>query len=519
MKKILFFHPALFAAASILFLYAHNQEQLAAKSIILPLVFALTAAAALFFLSRLIIRDSGKAALIVSLAVFLFFAYGWMYAPFESLAVNGFIIGRIRYFLPFYLGLFFVISYFIFRTRRELEIVNKSVMIMAAALVFFALFDVAVFAWQHRGDGGNVSDKKTAAVTAENKNNIRPDVYYIILDAYANNETLKALFNYDNKEFTDSLKEIGFIVNDRSLTNYARTYLSLSSSLNLKYLEIPTDAKAETVYLMLYRLIRDNEATRFLRSQGYRYIHFSSGWDQTDYNKLADANVTCGKFNEFWTLIFRTTPLNILDQKFHFVNTDTRARILCTFSSLAETAPAASPKFIFAHITSPHAPYVFGSDGEEAAASNEKNIAFGDNLDDKELYLGQLKYLNKLVLTAVDNILARSKQKPIIIIQSDHGSASSIASSAGWENPTDVFLKERMRNFMAVYAPQTKEQAFSFGDVATPVNLFRLIFNYYFGAAYEILPEKNYYSTDSQPFNLIEVTDKVKIETLAETKK
>jgi len=518
MKKILFFHPALFAVAAILSLYAHNQEQLAAKNIIMPLVFALTAAMALFFLLKLIIRDSGKAALIASLAVFLFFSYGSIYAPFESFAVNGVIVGRIRYFLPLYLGLFFAISYFIFRTKRGLKTINQSVMIMAAVLVSFALFDIAVFIWQHRGDNGNFYNQETNKDITKSESSIRPDIYYIILDAYANNETLKSLFNYDNKEFTGRLQELGFSVNDKSLTNYARTYLSLSSSLNLKYLEIPAKAKAETIYLMLYRLIRDNEVTRFLRSQGYRYIHFSSGWDQTDYNKLADANIACGKFNEFWTLIFRTTPLNILDQKYHFVNADARARILCTFSGLAEIAPADGPKFIFAHITSPHAPYVFGPNGEEAAASNEKNVAFGDNLDDKELYLGQLKYLNKLVLTAVDKILTNSKQKPIIVIQSDHGSASSITSPAGWENPTDVFLKERLRNFMAIYAPQTKEQAFSFSDAATPVNLFRLIFNYYFGAAYEILPEKSYYSTDSQPFNLTEVTDKVKMEAANENK-
>ena len=33
-----------------------------------------------------------------------------------------------------------------------------------------------------------------------------PDVYYIILDAYAGSEALEVVFNYDNNEFYDFLK-------------------------------------------------------------------------------------------------------------------------------------------------------------------------------------------------------------------------------------------------------------------------------------------------------------------------
>jgi hypothetical protein len=60
-----------------------------------------------------------------------------------------------------------------------------------------------------------------------------PDVYYIVLDGYGRADVLSSIFNYDNSEFIEFLKEKGFYVGERSHSNYIETYLSLTSSLNL----------------------------------------------------------------------------------------------------------------------------------------------------------------------------------------------------------------------------------------------------------------------------------------------
>jgi hypothetical protein len=41
------------------------------------------------------------------------------------------------------------------------------------------------------------------------------------------------------------------------------------------------------------------------------------------------------------------------------------------------------------------------------------------------------------------------------------------------------------------------------------VNTFRIIFNNYFGAKLDLLPERNYYSSWSEPYLCIDVSDQV----------
>ena len=44
-------------------------------------------------------------------------------------------------------------------------------------------------------------------------------------------------------------------------------------------------------------------------------------------------------------------------------------------------------------------------------------------------------------------------------------------------------------------------------DFITPVNTFRLIFNYYFGADYDLLSDRSYIARYGTPYRFNEVTD------------
>jgi len=75
-KKPVIIHPFLFAAFPILFLFAHNIKELEFFALIIPITLVLLFASLLLFLSKLILKDSQKAAAIVSLALVLLFSYG-----------------------------------------------------------------------------------------------------------------------------------------------------------------------------------------------------------------------------------------------------------------------------------------------------------------------------------------------------------------------------------------------------------------------------------------------------------
>ena len=133
-------------------------------------------------------------------------------------------------------------------------------------------------------------------------------------------------------------------------------------------------------------MIKNNKVTKFLKSKGYRFIHFSSGWGATDHNKYADLDIWCGRGNEFLMVLFQTTMLRPLER--YLISYNAREGVLCTFSKLAKIHMVKSPKFVFAHINCPHPPYLFGANGEMVPEA-ELEMS-GKVWEEKEQYVNQL---------------------------------------------------------------------------------------------------------------------------------
>ena len=110
-------------------------------------------------------------------------------------------------------------------------------------------------------------------------------------------------------------------------------------------------------------------------------------------------------------------------------------------------------------------------------------------------YVEEYKELRKKILESIDEILLNSDTSPIIILQSDHG--SEFPDSASMENK----IREKMANFNSYYLPYGGEEILY--DEITPVNSFRVIFNYYFNGDYDLLDDKSYWSL----FNPFEINE------------
>ena len=110
-----------------------------------------------------------------------------------------------------------------------------------------------------------------------------------------------------------------------------------------------------------------------------------------------------------------------------------------------------------------------------------------------EGYKRQLIFINKKVQEMIDRIIINSPDPPIIILQSDHGPLSQLG--------LESIYKERMSILNAYYLPNNGQKLLY--DNITPVNTFRIIFNYYFGANLKLLIDESYYSTFDQPYKFI----------------
>ena len=178
---------------------------------------------------------------------------------------------------------------------------------------------------------------------------------------------------------------------------------------------------------------------------------------------------------------------------------DKRSEILCTFSEISKIKDRISrPVFVYAHMALPHDPYVFDEYGNPVSFNHE-NI---DTTTERKFYLQQLKFTNKKTIETIDAIIAKSESLPIIILQSDHGERIGV----NWDDPTKEMVRQGLNNLNAYYLPH--DGRISLYDDITPVNTFRVVFNEYLNADFELLDDRHYWvSSDKKPYDLEDVTE------------
>jgi arylsulfatase A-like enzyme len=135
------------------------------------------------------------------------------------------------------------------------------------------------------------------------------------------------------------------------------------------------------------------------------------------------------------------------------------------------------PRFIYAHFQMPHYPYYLDKNGNY----NNFNVILEENWSQQKEYLGYLQYCNKRFLELIDQILAKSKQPPLIVFMSDHGFREFASDEVNHEY---YFM-----NINAIYLPSKNYQ--NFYDGMSNVNQFRVILNTEFGQRLPLLKDSS----------------------------
>jgi hypothetical protein len=110
----------------------------------------------------------------------------------------------------------------------------------------------------------------------------KPDIYYIVLDGYGAADMLQSVHGFDNSRFIADLEQRGFRVASRSQANYPRTFLSLSSSLNMQYLDKMSGimGNSDEVWASIDS-IHHSQVRALLESKGYKTVFLANNWDFT----------------------------------------------------------------------------------------------------------------------------------------------------------------------------------------------------------------------------------------------
>lgn len=394
-------------------------------------------------------------------------------------------------------GVFLLLSiYFIVKTKRNLKKITTLFNLIAIGL----LFSLVVFALpQFRVQQDDIQPQKATdndRYLISTSRNWEGDIYYIIVDRYPGAESLRALYKYDNSPFVNNLSQRGFWVINHSRSNYAETILSLSSSLNMQYHDAPLTEER------MAKKIEDNNVMQFLKNQGYSIIFFRSTYMYTNENRNADLEyndrfVETGNnfqeslmLNSFFLRVTNRLSNTLFGYQILFPKSAQNVSKYTenTFKNLTSIPLRPGKKFIFAHIEMSEPLNLRNYSGNETK-DQERN----SKINNDEKYIRTIEYNNFLITETVDEIIKKSRTPPIIIVQSDHG----VGYRRGIDDPgfvqqwtyldSDDYIPN---NFNAYYLPEGGDSIVY--PSITPVNSFRLIFNYYFNTSYERLEDKTY---------------------------
>lgn len=486
-----FISVSLFALYPILVLVNANIDEIIFADAFFPIFLSLFISIAAYFVLFKITQNQNKSALFIIISLFFFFYYGHIFhGYFSGKHLGELTIGRHRFFFPLWCFAYFVSCIVLIKTRKALDLFLKFLSYLFLILTISILIPVlnslnpigkGYIELNQKEDLENISVKENS-YGMENK----PDIYYIVLDGYASFETLMDFYQFDNSDFYESLNDRGFYIAEESVANHSYTYLSLSSTLNMMYMNWMAENNSERQIKIkeIGDTIADNKVAKLLKLNGYEYITFDSGYSTSSRSSISDQNVSCSSLSEFDRTLIKTT---ILDP--FFLYGGVREMIMCQFESLKKNFSSNS-KFVFTHIVAPHPPFVFNSIGGKVGMNSGLNP-----WADKNAYSEQLQFVNNKVIQIIDHIKAQNVNNDfIMIIQSDHGPAS--LGTEEMLNPSDDLIKERMRILNVYYVPEKiKKQLYK---NISPVNTFRLILSEVIGIDLPLLPDQSFFTPIGQ---------------------
>jgi hypothetical protein len=507
MKKYVF-HPFLFTLYSVLFLFAANVDRVSIQKTFPIILLLLFCSALILVLFRLITNSWAKAGLLSTLMILLFISFGSVYNLITTRQILG-VLGQANVLAAIYAAIFILIGWWILRKLRNPDPINIFLNVVSIILICFPILNMGVYFISNPLVIAPPANPFTdGEKTDPDPSQIPPDIYYIVLDEYGRSDVLRDILSYDNSDFIQYLKEKGFYVADQSHSNYIISHLSMASSLNHEYLndkmENSVRIKADDVSLVT-SMIHSNISRALLKEAGYKFITFATGYSFTEIENSDEFLQPNRYINDFTRQYIDSTILALFSESIYGPNY--RNLILNAFNGLSaipEKEPD-TPKFVFAHINAVHVPFVFGPNGEAIHSwiyTNPSNPSGTGTIPYSEAYKNQAVFINKQVKKTIDSILSKSKRKPVIIIQGDHGPESLL----DWSSVERSCIRERTSILNAYYFPD--------GDYhrlypsITPVNTFRVIFDTYLGANLGLLEDHTYFSIWNKPYDFIDVTDK-----------
>ncbi len=267
----------------------------------------------------------------------------------------------------------------------------------------------------------------------------RPDVFLVILDAYAGDSLLTADYGLNRVPFRQALDSLGFSPVPRYTSNYAHTFVSVSSLLNFAHVAgVDAEPTGRTRNSdLLHRLISDNRTVRLFRAAGYD-IHWVPG-PLFAPRTLPPAGAvihrgSSGPFQRWWMYSSLVTtwlervwvPGVLWAAPGHTLNlAPAVGRGLAVLPALASDG---RPSFALIHVMATHFPYMYGPDcGVDPVAASK--------LPRRDAYATAVTCLDAQLLPVLREVVATRGDSVVMLLVGDHAPSPLTFDETGVNAP------------------------------------------------------------------------------------
>jgi hypothetical protein len=436
-------------------------------------IFIMFIAAIILTLTGILISGSKKKGWIISFVLMLSWFYFGIIKNYLQDKFPGSFLSSYSSLLPLFIVLLLFVCYRIIKSNSSY---NKSFLFINSLWIIFILMDGISILVQDLSKS-KIRDKYAVHYRADSSTgSLRPDIYYLIFDSYSSSLVLKKT-GFDNSMIEDGLRKKGFMIVEKSTSNYNLTSFSIGSTLSMKYIkEVDTSTKYYLDdYLPAANIIKFNGLVPWLEKQQYSIHNYSffdiehhpalipSGgfWDIEDIYLQQNAGLKIYK-DLSWnfklpSLINARKIQSDIDKRDAYDDS-----VYASLLSIAKT-PATSPRFIYGHFFMPHIPNSYDSNGKKIPVNTKLTVE-----EEIKGYASEIKFVNSRINNIAKAILQNARRPVVIIFQGDHGYRFYDNDRKDDEFP----------NFNAVYF--SNKDYSKIPDTLSNVNLFKAVLNTWF---------------------------------------
>jgi hypothetical protein len=285
----------------------------------------------------------------------------------------------------------------------------------------------------------------------------RPDIWLLVVDGYPSATTMEQdLMMPEGNRLTERLRGAGFDVPDSTWAPYATTQFVVPSILDMDYVASAWEENGATVHHLHKKISGENALLGVLADIGYETVMIESGWSGGACSGTFDQCIASPFYDEainrvLHDSILSETPVSFLGLHFTLGAQSAMERLLeLSTVSRPDDAP---PRFIFAHLLVPHAPFFFDAACSVVLDEGRQGFFFpfpgvsGEMRD--RYFLEQMSCVDDFVMRLEQSIGPEAS----IVLASDHGTdrrAQTTLEATDW---TPEALRERFGTLAAFRAP------------------------------------------------------------------